>query len=83
MKPVPARWAVVSGEAGRGAERVCEGSRDDGLVEDEEDRAAGAGEEETPAPDSRTEGSVGGGPSMAQRRDSYLDRMKDSILLYV
>lgn len=30
---------------------------------------------------SRTEGSVGIGPSIAHRLDSYLDRMKDSILL--
>ena len=33
------------------------------------------------SPPSRTLGSEGGGPSMAQRRDSYFDRMKDSILL--
>lgn len=32
-------------------------------------------------PPSRTPGSEGGGPSRAQRRDSYFDRMKDSILL--
>lgn len=81
MKPVLARWAVVSGEAGRGADRVCEGSREDGVVDDGEGCVAGAGEGETPAPDSRTEGSVGGGPSIAHRRDSYLERMKDSILL--
>lgn len=30
---------------------------------------------------SRVAGSEGGGPSKAQRRDSYFDRMKDSILL--
>ena len=40
--------------------------------------AAGAG-----APLSRTAGSEGGGPSIAQRRDSYFERMKDSILLCV
>lgn len=38
-----------------------------------------AGEEEEVS--SRTEGSAGGGPSKAHRRDSYLERMKDSILL--
>lgn len=32
-------------------------------------------------PLSNVEGSSGGGPSRAQRRDSYLERMKDSILL--
>jgi hypothetical protein len=32
-------------------------------------------------PPSRTLGSEGGGPSRAQRRESYFDRMKDSILL--
>ena len=32
-------------------------------------------------PTSRTLGSGGGGPSFAHRRDSYLERMKDSILL--
>jgi len=32
-------------------------------------------------PPSRTLGSGGGGPSFAHRRDSYLERMKDSILL--
>lgn len=32
---------------------------------------------------SRTEGSEGGGPSIAHLRDSYLERMKDSILLFV
>lgn len=30
---------------------------------------------------SKPDGSAGGGPSMAHRRDSYFDRMKDSILL--
>lgn len=30
---------------------------------------------------SRIDGSSGGGPSMAHRRDSYLERMKDSTLL--
>jgi hypothetical protein len=30
---------------------------------------------------SSMDGSAGGGPSIAQRRDSYFDRMKDSILL--
>lgn len=30
---------------------------------------------------SRVEGSEGGGPSRAQRRDSYLERINDSILL--
>ena len=29
---------------------------------------------------SRTDGSAGGGPSIAHRRDSYFDRIKDSIL---
>lgn len=29
---------------------------------------------------SRTDGSAGGGPSIAHRRDSYFDRTKDSIL---
>ena len=33
-----------------------------------------------PLSSSRTEGSEGGAPSIAQRRDSYLDRMNDSIL---
>ena len=33
------------------------------------------------APSSRIDGSEGGGPSRAHRRDSYLDRMKESILL--
>lgn len=28
-----------------------------------------------------TEGSAGGGPSSAQRRDSYFERMNESILL--
>lgn len=83
MKPEPARWTVVSGEAGRGADRVCEGSREDGVDEDGEGCAADAEGAETPAPDSRTEGSAGGGPSIAQRRDSYLERIKDSILLLV
>lgn len=32
-------------------------------------------------PDSKTDGSDGGGPSIAHRRDSYFDRMKDSTLL--
>ncbi len=32
---------------------------------------------------SRTEGSEGGGPSIAHLRDSYFERMKDSILLFV
>jgi hypothetical protein len=32
-------------------------------------------------PESRTDGSEGGGPSKAHLRDSYLDRMNDSILL--
>ena len=32
-------------------------------------------------PSSRMEGSSGGGPSRAQRRDSYFDRIYDSILL--
>ena len=31
--------------------------------------------------DSRIDGSKGGGPSRAHRRDSYFERMKDSILL--
>jgi hypothetical protein len=31
--------------------------------------------------DSNVEGSAGGGPSVAHRRDSYLERMKESILL--
>jgi hypothetical protein len=31
--------------------------------------------------DSNVEGSSGGGPSFAHRRDSYLERMKESILL--
>ena len=34
-----------------------------------------------PEPLSRTDGSAGGGPSSAHLRDSYLERMKDSILL--
>ena len=33
------------------------------------------------APLSSMEGSVGGGPSKAHLRDSYFERMKDSILL--
>jgi hypothetical protein len=33
-------------------------------------------------PFSRTAGSEGGGPSIAQRFDSYFDRINDSILLY-
>lgn len=32
-------------------------------------------------PSSRTDGSFGGGPSIAHLFDSYLDRMNDSILL--
>ena len=32
--------------------------------------------------DSNVEGSAGGGPSTAHRRDSYLERIKESILLY-
>jgi hypothetical protein len=32
-------------------------------------------------PSSRMPGSEGGGPSRAHRRDSYFDRMNDSILL--
>jgi hypothetical protein len=31
---------------------------------------------------SSTDGSDGGGPSIAHRRDSYLERMNESILLY-
>lgn len=31
--------------------------------------------------DSNVEGSAGGGPSIAHRRDSYLERMKESNLL--
>lgn len=31
--------------------------------------------------DSNVEGSAGGGPSTAHRRDSYLERMKESNLL--
>lgn len=31
--------------------------------------------------DSNVEGSAGGGPSIAHRRDSYLERIKESILL--
>ena len=31
--------------------------------------------------DSNVEGSVGGGPSTAHRRDSYLERIKESNLL--
>lgn len=47
---------------------------------------AGAGEEfeaisAVDDPPSRMAGSEGGGPSRAQRRDSYFDRMNDSILL--
>lgn len=34
-------------------------------------------------PPSRMAGSEGGGPSSAQRRDSYFDRINDSILLRV
>jgi hypothetical protein len=33
-------------------------------------------------PLSSIDGSIGGGPSSAQRLDSYLDRMKDSNLLW-
>ncbi len=42
--------------------------------------ATGAGGSEM-APSSSTDGSLGGGPSIAHRLDSYFDRMKDSILL--
>ena len=38
---------------------------------------------QTSLPPSKTDGSSGGGPSNAHRRDSYLERMKDSILLMV
>lgn len=47
------------------------------------DRGAG-GLVLAPAPPcSSTLGSLGGGPSNAHRRDSYLDRIKDSILLHL
>ena len=42
---------------------------------------AGAGAS-SGTPSSRIEGSEGNGPSIAHRRDSYFDRMNDSILLY-
>lgn len=53
---------------------------------EEEDVAmgAGAGAEagvSCTVPLSSTDGSVGGGPSIAQRRDSYFERMNESILL--
>lgn len=41
----------------------------------------GAGTSSTAAPSSRTDGSEGGGPSFAHLRDSYLERMYESILL--
>ena len=51
----------------------------------EVDRMAGnlTGEEPLcpPLPSSKIDGSEGTGPSIAHRRDSYFDRMKDSILL--
>lgn len=41
----------------------------------------GAGASSTAAPSSRTDGSDGGGPSFAHLRDSYFERINDSILL--
>lgn len=54
-----------------GADDTCKGR-----VDVSEGKGTGA----LPA-DSRTDGSVGGGPTNAHLRDSYFERMNDSILL--
>lgn len=72
----------MEGEAGRGAERpavgACVGWADD---VSKSGGVAVAGAASSLEEDSRTDGSEGGGPSMAHRRDSYFERMNDSILL--
>ena len=70
------------GAAGGGETLVVGVARGGG----ERDCACGCcstGEAALPPPPSSTEGSRGGGPSIAQRRDSYFERMNDSILLRV
>lgn len=83
-------WRVVmegvrAGEAARRPEeRLCEArwlARVGATTGGAGVGATAVGVEAGTAPESRTEGSEGGGPSMAQRRDSYLDRMNESILL--
>lgn len=76
------------GEAGRGAERLTVGAwvgRARVDVWDEPVSKSGAAAASPLDADcagpSRMDGSEGGGPSMAHRRVSYLERIKDSILL--
>ena len=45
------------------------------------DKGAAAVEGSAGVLDSKVEGSAGGDPSIAQRRDSYLERIKESNLL--
>ena len=79
----------MEGEAGRGTERLavgaCELRVEVGVGAVSKSCAAAAGDasplEAGWAGPSRTDGSEGGGPSLAHRRDSYFERIKDSILL--
>lgn len=86
---------MTEGEAGRGAERLAVGAcvgREDIDVGAGEVSKSDAGSEAAPgtasplevdcAGASRTDGSEGEGPSMAHRRDSYFERINDSILLW-
>jgi hypothetical protein len=81
----------TEGEAARGAERLAVGAYvarvglGVGAAEASKSGAfavaAASPLEADCAVPSRTDGSEGVGPSMAHRRDSYFERIKDSILL--
>lgn len=75
----------TEGEAGRGTERLavgaCVARVGLGAVEASKSGAFASPLEADCAGPSRTDGSEGEGPSMAHRRDSYFERIKDSILL--
>lgn len=89
-RKVVGEW--IEGEAGRGAERLAVGACVDRTGEGVDAsvvsrsgaftaRVAVSPLDVDCAGPSRTEGSEGRGPSIAHRRVSYFERMKDSILL--